>query len=124
MAPTKYNGSMHIAILGRQPALGIAELERVFGGKAVTVLSNEAVRIDSEYLEVQRFGGVPKAGKIIAELPRSEWHQVSQKIVHYYMSEWSSFEGKITLGISVYGFSIDSREVQRTGIILKQKLKR
>jgi len=124
MAPTKYNGSMHIAILGRQPALGIAELERVFGGKAVTVLSNEAVRIDSEYLEVQRFGGVPKAGKIIAELPRSEWHQVSQKIVHYYMSEWSSFEGKITLGISVYGFSIDSREVQKTGIILKQKLKR
>jgi len=124
MTHTTYNGCMYIAILGRQPALGIAELERVFGGKSVTVLSNQAVRIDCEYLEVQRFGGVPKAGKIIAELPKSDWHQVSQKIVQYYLSEWSSFEGKITLGISVYGLNIDAREVQKTGIILKQKLKR
>jgi len=115
---------MYIAILGRQPALGVAELEKVFGGKAVTPLSPQAVRIDSESFEVQRFGGVLKAGKIIAELPRSDWHQVSQKIVQYYTNEWSSFEGKITLGISAYNFTVDAREVQKTGIILKQKLKK
>ena len=124
MTHTTYNGCMYIAILGRQPALGIAELERVFGGKSITVLSNQAVRIDCEYFEVQRFGGVPKAGKIIAELPKSDWHQVSQKIVQYYLSEWSSFEGKITLGISAYDFNADVREIQKTGIILKQKLKK
>jgi len=124
MTHTTYNGCMYIAILGRQPALGIAELERVFGGKSVTVLSNQAVRIDCEYFEVQRLGGVPKAGKIVAELPKSDWHQVSQKIVQYYLNEWSSFEGKITLGISAYDFNADIREIQKTGIILKQKLKR
>jgi len=115
---------MYIAILGRQPALGIAELERVFGGKSIKPLYEQAVSIDCDSLEIQRFGGVPKAGKIIAELPISDWHQVSQKIVHYYTNEWSTFEGKITVGISAYNFNIDAREVQKTGIILKQKLKK
>lgn len=115
---------MYIAILGRQPALGIAELERVFGGKSIKPLYSQAVSIDCSGLEIQRFGGVPKAGKIIAELPISDWHQVSQKIVHYYTNEWSTFEGKITVGISAYNFTIDGREVQKTGIILKQKLKK
>ena len=40
------------------------------------------------------------------------------------MQAWSGVEGKITLGISVYGFNLDGREVQKTGIILKQKLKK
>ncbi|PKL31749.1 hypothetical protein CVV43_01320 [Candidatus Saccharibacteria bacterium HGW-Saccharibacteria-1] len=115
---------MYIAILGRQPALGIAELERVFGGKSVKPLYNQAVSIDCEEFDIQRFGGVPKAGKVIAELQISSWHQVSQKIVQYYANEWSSFDGKITVGISAYNFNIDAREVQKTGIILKQKLKK
>lgn len=115
---------MIVAILGRQPALGVAEIERVFGGNAVTVLSSDAAVINTNNFDIQRFGGVPKAGRLIAELPKSDWHQVSQKIVQYYINEWSSFEGKITLGISAYGFNIDAREVQRTGIILKQKLKK
>jgi tRNA G10 N-methylase Trm11 len=115
---------MYVAILGRQPKLGIAELERVFGGKSISPLSFQSVSIDSDSFEVQRFGGVLKAGKIIAELPRGDWHQASQEITRYYSNKWSSFEGKITLGISAYNFNVDAREVQKTGIILKQKLKK
>ncbi|NCQ53915.1 hypothetical protein COV88_01950 [Candidatus Saccharibacteria bacterium CG11_big_fil_rev_8_21_14_0_20_41_19] len=116
---------MYIAILGRQPALGIAELERVFGGKAINPISPTAALIDSDKdFDIQQFGGVLKAGKVIAELPRSDWHQISQKIVQFYTNEWSSFEGKITLGISAYNSPVGGREVQKTGIILKQKLKK
>ena len=115
---------MYIAILGRQPELGIAELERVFGGKSITLLSPQTVSIDSDYFDIERFGGVPKAGKIIAELPRSDWHQISQAIIQNYTKEWSSFEGKITLGISAFDIKVSPREVQQTGIILKQKLKK
>ncbi len=115
---------MIIAILGRQPALGIAELERVFSGKAITPLSNQAALVDSERFEVQMFGGMPKAGKIIDGLSSGDWHKVSQKVVQHYLEAWERFEGKITLGISAYGFNIDGREVQKTGIILKQKLKK
>jgi len=115
---------MYIAILGRQPALGIAELERVFGGRAVTPLSKSIVQVDCEAFDVQKFGGVPKAGKIILELPRGDWHQVSQRLVQHYANKWSTFDGKITLGISVYNLPVSAREVQKAGIILKQKLKK
>ena len=114
----------YLAILGRQPALGTAELERVFGGKAVTPLSLQSVSIDCEDFEIQRFGGVLKAGKIITDLPPSNWRQVSQRIVQLYSDKWSTFEGKITLGISVYDFIVSNREVQQAGILLKQKLKK
>ena len=124
MPPTTYNDNMIIAILGRQPALGVAELERVFGAKSVTVVSDQAVCVDCEHFEVQRFGGVPKSGKVVVELPKSDWRQVSKKIIQYYVDKLSSSTGKTTLGISVYGFNIDARDVQKTGIILKQKLKK
>ncbi len=114
----------YIAILGRQPALGTAELERVFGGKAINPISLQSVLIDCEDFEIQRFGGVLKAGKVITELQPSNWRQVSQRIVQLYSDKWSSFEGKITLGISVYDFIVSNREVQQAGIILKQKLKK
>jgi tRNA (guanine10-N2)-dimethyltransferase len=113
-----------IAILGRQPAIGVAELERVFGAKSVSVLSNQAAQIESELFDIQRLGGSPKAGTIEERLAKCNWHTVSQKIVQHYSQKWSDFDGKITLGISVYGFDIDAREVQKTGIILKQKLKK
>jgi tRNA (guanine10-N2)-dimethyltransferase len=114
---------MYIAILGRQPVLGIAELERVFDGKNVTPLSNLAAVINTEFFDIQRLGGTLKAGKIIIEPASSDWHDLSKKIIQYYSTDWSSYTGKITLGLSAYGFDTSPRDVQKIGIILKQKLK-
>ena len=115
---------MYIAILGRQPALGIAELERVFGGDKVTPLSNLAASVDTDKLDIQRLGGVLKTGLIITEINSGDWFNASQKIVQHYLNDWSSYNGKITLGISAYGFDAKPAEIQKTGIILKQKLKK
>lgn len=57
-------------------------------------------------------------------LKTDDWHHASQKIVQHYLQEWSSFEGKITFGISVYNLDVSPQIVQKTGIILKQKLKK
>lgn len=115
---------MYVALLGRQPALGIAELERVFGGNNVTPLSNLAAVINTDDLEIQRLGGSLKAGAVTIEITSGDWHKVNQKIVQYYTRAWSAFEGKITLGLSAYGFDIDPRDVQKIGLILKQRLKK
>lgn len=115
---------MYIAILGRQPQLGIAELEKVFGGNSIKIISDQCVTIDANYLDVQKFGGVPKAGIIINEIPKSDWRQISQKIIQIYLNKWSKNEGKITLGISAYNIKVNPRDIQQTGIILKQKLKK
>ncbi len=115
---------MYISILGRQPALGIAELERVFGGVNVTPLSGLAAIIDTSLLDIQTLGGTQKAGKVVIDLRTGDWLKVSNKIIQHYSQQWSSAEGKITLGLSAYGFDISTREVQKIGIVLKQKLKR
>ena len=115
---------MYIAILGRQPALGMAELEHLYGAEKTYWFSDQTAVVKTDTLSIERLGGTQKAGRVVIELPASDWHRVSQKIVQAYMQVWSGFDGKITLGISVYGFNVDGREVQKTGIILKQKLKK
>jgi len=115
---------MYIVILGRQPALGLAELERVFGGTNITPVSDQAATVDTAQLDIRRLGGALKAGRIIAEFHGRDWFSASQAIVSHYIKAWASFDGKITLGISAYGFEAKPADVQKTGIILKQKLKK
>ena len=113
---------MYISILGRQPAISIAELERVYG--YVRWFSDISALIETDAtVDIQRLGGSQKIGKVIAELPNGDWMRASMKIVQHYSKVWADYEGKITLGISAYGFKVDTRDIQKTGLILKGKLK-
>lgn len=114
---------MHIAILGRQPALGMAELEHLYGAKSVRWFSEHTAMVDAPSLPLDYLGGSLKTGRVVAELAHGDWHQASTKIVQLYIKKWSQNEGKITLGISAYGFTVSTRDIQKTGLILKQKLK-
>ncbi len=111
----------YIALLGRQPAIGIAELERTFGD--VSWFAHDAATVTATDFNIQRLGGTIKAGRIVAELSGADWRKASTEIVRAYTSAWSSAQGKITLGISAYGFKASPRDVQRTGILLKSQLK-
>jgi tRNA G10 N-methylase Trm11 len=112
---------MHIAILGRQPALSVAELERVY--PRVRWFSDLAAIADTEVFDIERLGGTQKAGRVTLELPAGDWRRTSLKIVQHYAKAWSARQGKLTLGISAYGFDVSARDVQKTGLILKTKLK-
>lgn len=113
---------MYIALLGRQPEISIAELEQVYGD--VSWFSETSALIDTNQpVDVQRLGGSQKIGRVVLKLPARDWRTVSMKLVGHYSKEWASFEGKLTLGISVYGASVPVRDIQKTGIILKGKLK-
>jgi tRNA G10 N-methylase Trm11 len=114
---------MYIAILGRQPALGMGELEVLYGSDAVRWFSDQSTTVASATFSLDILGGTQKAGRVVVELSHADWRRASMKIVQTYLKEWGEFEGKITLGISAYGFDVSSRDVQKTGIILKQKLK-
>lgn len=108
-------------MLGRQPKIGMAELERVFDD--VSWFSDGAAIVNTDVLDIQRLGGTVKAGRIVAELPRGDWRQASMQLTKQYIDAWQHAEGKITIGISSYGFGVSAREVQKTGLILKSKLK-
>lgn len=113
---------MYITLLGRQPALGIAELEQLYGAASVHWFSDVTALVDHPAFDFERLGGSQKAGRVVAEL-HGDWRQVSMRIVKEYAAAWSGHEGKITLGLSAYGFKATARDVQKTGIILKSKLK-
>lgn len=115
---------MHIAILGRQPALGMAELERLYGPPAVRWFSDTAATIDTETFSISTLGGTQKAGRVVLDLPRADWRSVSAKITQTYSRKWARSEGKITLGISAYDFNISPRDVQKIGLTLKSQLKK
>ena len=114
---------MYIALLGRQPELSIAELERVF--PRVSWYSSQTALVDAKQnFDVQRLGGTQKAGHVAFELQSSDWRRVSDAIVRHYSKAWAKAEGKITLGLSVYDMIVSPREVQKVGLLLKSKLKK
>lgn len=114
---------MYISILGRQPTIGVAELERLYGSAAVSWFSENCARVDAELFDFDRLGGSLKAGRVAIELPGGNWRQVSTAIISHYLDQWQKTEHKITLGISAYGWDVSTRDVQGTGIILKKRLR-
>lgn len=112
---------MHIAILGRQPAISIAELEQVYGD--VSWFSDISALVNTKDIDIQRLGGSQKAGLVVLQVPGHDWRAASAKIVQHYTKAWAKQEGKITLGISAYGFKEGPRDIQKTGLVLKSKLK-
>lgn len=113
---------MYIALLGRQPAIGVAELEALYGTHTVAWFSDISATVDTPDFDFNRLGGSQKAGRVVATL-QGNWRQISMQIVKAYSAEWAEREGKITLGISAYGFPDSYRDIQKTGIILKKKLR-
>ena len=114
---------MHITILGRQPALGVAELEQLYGADNVRWFSQQAALVDSPDFDFETLGGSQKAGRVVLELDRGNWLTASRQIVQHYAAKWRASEHKITLGISAYGFKISPRDVQKTGLLIKKKLR-
>lgn len=113
---------MHIAILGRQPELGMTELEQLFGSESTSWFGDSAALVDSDDIDVERLGGSQKIGRVVAELS-GDWRRVSMRLVSAYLDAWQTHQGKLTLGISAYGFDASERDIQKTAVVLKQKLR-
>ena len=118
---------MFVAILGRLPKLSIAELEAMFGKSHVRAVSHDIATIDTDNLLIDSLGGSLKCGTIIHTLPASSrptLEQASHWITHTYIHQLLAVSGKITLGISAYGFSTSPRQLQKIGLSLKTSMKR
>src|SRR5690348_9446093 len=63
--PLVYLSHMTLCILGRQPALGIAELESLYGARVIQPIGKTAALVDAD-ITFERLGGTKKAAEIIA----------------------------------------------------------
>jgi tRNA G10 N-methylase Trm11 len=116
-----------IAILGRQPALGLAELESLYGSKAVQPLNGAALLTleAGQSVNFDRLGGSLKLAKHLTTLNTNDWAVILKYLtdtipqhLHYIP------EGKIRFGLSVYGLPIKSATLNRSGLEIKKIIKR
>ncbi len=112
-----------ICLLGRQPAIGRAELEAIFGSEAIRYISDDIVELKVEpgHVNIDRLGGVIKTTKLLTYLETTQWPALMDYIRKTLPDHLVYIpEGKIRLGISAYGITVKPNDINKSGLGLKK----
>ncbi len=115
-----------VAILGRQPALGIAELESLYGADKLTVIGEQAVLIDMDPSKINfsRLGGTIKLAQLLSIQDTADWQDLQiwlKQTVPQHLQYLP--EGKLQLGISTYGLHVSPSRINASGLELKKAIR-
>ncbi len=113
-----------IVVLGRQPKLGIAELESLYGPDNIEPFGENACFIDKEASEIEfkRLGGSVRLCKVLSDLP-DNWTEIEKYLLDTSPSHADYIEGKLIFGLSVFGLNINPKKVASTALNLKKAIK-
>src|SRR4051794_13585651 len=94
-----------VAILGRQPELGVAEYESLYGPDKIQPISEGVLlTLNTDQIDFKRLGGTIKLAKILAYLPDTKWSEIEKYLIGNIPKHLELLpEGKFTLGLSAYG---------------------
>lgn len=113
-----------IFVLGRQPAIGRAELEGVLGAEHLQPIGDAAMASDIAPQDVpfDRLGSSVRLALPVAELSSVAWPEVTQLAGKELagLIDTLPLEGKIKLGLSTFGFMIKPNNLLRAGLELKK----
>jgi len=115
-----------ILILGRQPALGLAELESLYGADAVSVVSWQAAGLDKHVsvVDFARLGGSTRLAHVLATLPTTDWKQIERELPKLVTELALTLpDGKIQLGLSSFGLKVTTGKLAAAGLTLKKVLR-
>lgn len=114
-----------LCILGRQPAIGLAELESLYSANKLLPVGSSAALLDIEPAKVAfaYLGGTIKFCKVLTELDTTNWVEVV-KFLEQAVPEHAAKlpEGKMKLGLSVYGLDVTASVVSASALKLKKHL--
>lgn len=116
-----------ICILGRQPALGLAELESLYGSQHLEPLGSQAAKLDIEAGDINftRLGGTIKVAKILANLSTNKWPEIEKYLLKNIPPHLAHLpEGKFTLGISAYDLGVKPEAINKTNLKIKSLIKK
>lgn len=115
----------YICILGRQPELGLAELESKYGSTSLQPIQSNITLLDSQKTpQFNYLGGTYKAAIFQTELEFTDWHRVISHVQKFLPHVLDNFkDGKITVGISVYGLDVNVRQLNASALSLKKIIK-
>lgn len=117
---------MFISVLGRQPGLSLAELEVLFGAEKITKLSDVAALVEDEVPDVDKLGGAIKVVSNAHKIEATTWAQASNEVTKYLKNHARNHgEGKMTVGLSVYGDKeVTPKLIQKYLIDTKKDMRR
>lgn len=116
-----------LLILGRQPALGLAELESLYGAAAIRPIGAGSAIIDVDpcLLAFDRLGGAVKFCKVLTTLDTVQWKKIETFLVQTAPGHSGAMpEGKMTLGLSALGLDVTTRQLEATGLTLKKAIRK
>ena len=110
-------------ILGRQPAIGRAELERLFGAEHVRPVGGHmASDVSPDEVDFDRIGSSIRLAKVLAEISAVQWPAIvdhlAKKLPEYL--DYLPHEGKLKLGLSIFGLPVKPNQLLKTGLELKK----
>src|SRR5579863_3827949 len=119
------NDYLSLCVLGRQPALGLAELESLYGPEVLKPLDRAVLlTLPADKIEFKRLGGTVKTARILTKLPDSNWAKASIYLKKNVPNHLAHLEaGKLTLGLSVYGLDVTLNDINKLGLELKKIVK-
>ena len=115
-----------LCILGRQPSLGIAELESLFGASFVEPVGTVAALVDRNPAEIPfaRIGGSSKLASVLTRLETNDWAELIAYITHQLPKRLDHLpEGKLKFGLSVYGFPVNVPKINAAALSIKKAVK-
>jgi len=115
-----------LIFLGRQPKLGLAELESLYGADAISLVNDIVAEsnLSTSDIDFDRLGGSIKLADIIGTVNSTDWRKIEKVLLKQIpVTARSLEEGKIQFGLSVYGSKIRLQEIQATALRLKKAIR-
>lgn len=115
-----------LLILGRQPELGLAELESLYGPGEVRAAGSQAALVDVDpcLLTFNRLGGSQKFCKVLTTLDDTDWSKIEKFLLSAAPAHAQSMpDGKMHLGLSAYDFKETTQRIQATALKLKKAIR-
>lgn len=107
----------YIAILGRQPELGLVELESLVGADGVQPFGRQTALI-SRMLDMNQLGGTVKLAEVLYRGPATSLRELP-----VVAAELPLGASKTPFALSAYGLRVTPRELMAAGLELKKQLR-
>lgn len=120
-------GMQSLVIFGRQPALGLAEVESLYGSEKIRRVGAKVAIIDIDpcLLAFDRLGGSTKFCKILTTLDTTNWKEIEKFLLQVAPGHSQNMpEGKMRLGLSIIGMGVSLGKLEATGLTLKKSIRK
>src|SRR5580704_12356473 len=112
----------HIAILGRQPELGLVELESLLGADGLSPFGDAAALL-TRAVDINHLGGSVKVAEVALQLNEQPVDDLlaRQDVTELLVNRAGT--GKFVFGVSIYGKRLMPAQLRAAGTRVKRDLK-